>query len=129
MHNLIVPYSGTNKKMLLRFVGLVPENASNRMIKHASFMSKETEESLYELYPNVKWQRGGQINNSMDIGEFVNRYVLVGYDGLNSANGNMVRGHMLIDLIRFRIKHFRDLYFMKLLWGLRVPVTNRPRIS
>jgi hypothetical protein len=114
---LIVPYSGTNKKMLLRFVGLVPENASNRMIKNASFMSKETEESLYELYPNVKWQRGGQINNSMDIGEFVNRYVLVGYDGLNSANGNMVRGHMLIDLYDSGNKTFSRFVFYEVIMG------------
>jgi hypothetical protein len=114
---LIIPYSSTNKKMLLRFVGLVPENASNRMIKHAGFMNKEEEEQLYELYPNVKWQRGGQINNSMDIGEFVNRYVLVGYDGLNSTNGNMVRGHMLIDLYDSEEKSFSRFVFYEVIMG------------
>jgi hypothetical protein len=114
---LIIPYSETNKKMLLRFVGLVPENASNRKIKYAVFMSKETEESLYELYPNVKWQRGGEIKNSMDIGEFVNRYVLVGFNGLNPANVNMVQGCMLIDLFNSDEKTFSRFDFTQVIMG------------
>jgi hypothetical protein len=114
---LIVPYSGTNKQMLLRFVGLVPENASNRKIKYAVFMSKETEESLYELYPNIKWQRGGEINNSMDIGEFVDRYVMVGRDGLSPANVNTLHGDMLIDLYNADMKTYSRFVFYEVRMG------------
>jgi hypothetical protein len=114
---LIVPYSGTNKKMLLRFVGLVPENASNRMIKHASFLSKDEEEQLYEQYPNIKWQRGGQIDNSMDIGEFVDRYVMVGIDGINNFNVNMTSGKMLIDLLNTDKETFSRFRFYQVIMG------------
>ena len=114
---LVIPYDPENKPMLMKFLGLVPENASTRVVKYACFMGQTESDMLYELYPDVKWQRSGEIKNKIDIGEFVGRYEIVGPWGDYCYDGDLDREHTLIDLYDADCKSFSRFLFVEVIKG------------